>query len=72
MVNAGYYKIESISGKKLDLLVINSNLWGEANEAEFENKPDPGGQLEWLQEELTDAQQKEKTVYIIGHIPPGK
>ena len=35
------------------------------------NNTDPGGQLQWLVQQLTDAEKVGDKVHIIGHIPPG-
>ena len=35
------------------------------------NNTDPGGQLRWLVEQLTKAEESGDKVHIIGHIPPG-
>lgn len=36
------------------------------------NKDDPAGQFTWLRGMLAKAKAKGETVFIIGHIPPGK
>ena len=35
------------------------------------NSTDPGGQLQWLVEQLSKAEQAGDKVHILGHIPPG-
>lgn len=35
------------------------------------NSTDPGGQLQWLVEQLTKAEEAGDKVHILGHIPPG-
>ena len=35
------------------------------------NSTDPGGQLQWLVEQLLDAEKVGDKVHLIGHIPPG-
>ena len=34
------------------------------------NDTDPAGQLEWLVQQLLDAEKQGDKVHIIGHIPP--
>jgi len=36
-----------------------------------ESSVDPLNQLEWLRQELLDAESNNQTVFIMGHIPPG-
>lgn len=35
------------------------------------NSTDPGGQLQWLVEQLSKAEEAGDKVHILGHIPPG-
>ncbi|XP_030756670.1 acid sphingomyelinase-like phosphodiesterase 3b [Sitophilus oryzae] len=60
---SGYYLIERKS-LKLQVIVLNTNLMRRQEDDE-----DATAQWVWLEKKLTEM--KNKTVYLVGHIPPG-
>eukprot|EP01102_Stenamoeba_stenopodia_P004137 TRINITY_DN1431_c0_g6_i2.p1 TRINITY_DN1431_c0_g6~~TRINITY_DN1431_c0_g6_i2.p1 ORF type:complete len:486 (+),score=97.83 TRINITY_DN1431_c0_g6_i2:47-1459(+) len=71
-VEGGYYRVDPFpdASTTLTLLVIHTNWWSSLCGATVDN-PDPADQFNWLQEELQSAMEENRTVWIIGHIPPG-
>ncbi|XP_069479164.1 acid sphingomyelinase-like phosphodiesterase 3b [Ambystoma mexicanum] len=52
------------------IIVLNTNLYYDSNN-QTGSMEDPGGQFEWLEEELKYASNVGEKVYIVGHVPPG-
>ena len=50
-----------MEGTNLDAVVLNTNLYYTSNSAE-DGTGDPGGQLEWLDELLTNISETERKV----------
>ncbi|XP_064488502.1 sphingomyelin phosphodiesterase-like [Ornithodoros turicata] len=67
--SGGYYVARPREG--LRVLSVNMNFCYFFNFWLIVNSTDPGGQLEWLIQQLTDAEDAGDKVHIIGHIPPG-
>jgi len=73
-VRGGYYAYqleEAPSG--LTILSLNTVLYATnhiPNNNDNDKPDDPLGQFAWLEEELVQATQEQRSVYIIGHIPP--
>ncbi|XP_078571362.1 sphingomyelin phosphodiesterase-like isoform X2 [Branchiostoma floridae x Branchiostoma japonicum] len=55
----------------LRLISINTNYCYNLNWWLLLNTTDPAGQLQWLTQQLQQAEDKGEKVHIIGHIPPG-
>ncbi|XP_035688597.1 sphingomyelin phosphodiesterase-like [Branchiostoma floridae] len=55
----------------LRLISINTNYCNTNNWWLLLNTTDPAGQLQWLTQQLQQAEDKGEKVHIIGHIPPG-
>uniref|UniRef100_A0A8C5LSR6 Acid sphingomyelinase-like phosphodiesterase n=1 Tax=Leptobrachium leishanense TaxID=445787 RepID=A0A8C5LSR6_9ANUR len=68
--NGAFYSEELVNINTGHVIVLNTNLYYDVNRITA-NMEDPGDQLKWLEEELTNASQQRKKVYIVGHIPPG-
>lgn len=66
--HGGYYSY-SVSSN-LIILGLNTILWYNFNRLTL-NSTDPADQFVWLENELMNAKNKDKKVYIIGHISPG-
>ncbi|CAB3360244.1 Hypothetical predicted protein [Cloeon dipterum] len=65
----GFYKYEIKPG--LVIIAINNNYCYHLNWwLLYENK-DPTGQLQWLAEQLLEAEKANKKVHILAHIPSG-
>jgi len=71
-VEGGYYRIDPFPEAEttLTLLVVHTNWWSTSCSATV-HISDPASQFEWLLDELESAQEENRTVWIIGHIPPG-
>lgn len=69
--SGGYYAIEQ-KGRKLRLLILNTSLYTKKFWITGVDENDPAGQFEWLDDMLRSAKEMGQTVFIIGHIPPGK
>ncbi|CAL8136061.1 unnamed protein product [Orchesella dallaii] len=67
----GYYAIEQ-KNRKLRLLILNTSLYTKKIWITGASEEDPAGQFEWLKNMLEKAKKMKETVFIIGHIPPGK
>jgi sphingomyelin phosphodiesterase len=65
---AGYYSRELSSDFKL--ITLNTNLCARLNFWQLFNPNDPGDQLHFLAQELSDSEKKGQWVHIIGHIAP--
>lgn len=52
------------------LISLNMNYGGTGNWWLWINSTDPAGQLHWLVDVLTKAEENNEKVHIIGHIPP--
>ncbi|XP_057689460.1 acid sphingomyelinase-like phosphodiesterase 3b [Corythoichthys intestinalis] len=66
----GYYTEKLLDRPGFRMLVLNTNLYYNRNNA-TENDKDPAGQFKWAEEILTKAAEDKEKVYIIGHVPPG-
>ena len=55
----------------MTILSVNSNFCNNYNLWLLPWPEDPAGQLAWLVQELTSAENSGSMVYIISHIPPG-
>lgn len=69
--NTASYAVRPIRGLKL--ISLNTNFCYVLNWWLYESpmERDPNGVLEWLINELQDAEDKNEKVWIIGHIAPG-
>lgn len=67
---AGYYSQKVSDG--LRVISLQTNFGNSENFWLLINNTDPGHQLEWLVEELLDAERVGDKVHIIGHIPPSQ
>lgn len=68
-LKAGFYVVEVNS--KLRALVVNTNVCYGFNMWQTYAPKDPGGILQWMQNELYVTEKQNKTAHIIGHVPPG-
>ncbi|XP_023342932.1 acid sphingomyelinase-like phosphodiesterase 3b isoform X2 [Eurytemora carolleeae] len=66
----GYYKVE-LAGRRLNLVGLNTGLWLKDTERGRYTGGDPGLQFSWLEQVLQKAREKQQTVIIFGHTPPG-
>ncbi|XP_035230475.1 sphingomyelin phosphodiesterase-like [Stegodyphus dumicola] len=64
-----YYAVRINPG--LRLLSLNMNYCNSQNWWMLLNSTDPGQELEWLVQQLQEAELRGEKVHIIGHIPPG-
>lgn len=53
------------------LISLNTNYCLTSNFWLYLNDTDPDGTLNWLVAELLDAEERDRHVYILGHVPPG-
>lgn len=69
-LKCGYYtKIFPLKDVELKFIVLNTNLYYSNKEKITEE--DPCGQLEWLEDELTNRTGDNQKVFIVAHVPPG-
>jgi len=66
----GYFKTELAGNPQAVMISLNSPLWYGSNKL-VTGEGDPNDQFAWLENELQVAQDHNKKVYIMGHIPPG-
>ncbi|XP_065838310.1 sphingomyelin phosphodiesterase-like [Oscarella lobularis] len=66
----GFYSVQPATNFRV--ISLNVNYCSNLNFWVFINETDPAGQLQWLVNELQDAENKGQKVHIIGHIPPNK
>lgn len=66
----GFYSYY-ISEKNLRIIGLHTQACNNQNWYFFEDPTDPGNMLEWLRSELQTAEDKNQTVYILGHIGAG-
>ncbi|XP_046910955.2 sphingomyelin phosphodiesterase-like [Dermatophagoides farinae] len=57
--------------KGLKIISLNTNFCNTQNWWVLLNATDPGQQLEWLIQQLTESERLGEMVQIIGHVPPG-
>lgn len=66
----GYYAVDADNNKKLKLIVLNSVLFSsKAKGAHL--KEAAAEELRWLRQQLQEAKDKNQSVYLLFHIPPG-
>lgn len=64
---AGYYSLEPEASNKLRIIVLNSSLFTpQANDVAAANL-----QMQWLAQQLQQAQTQQQKVWLVMHIPPG-
>jgi len=69
-LKCGYYtKVFPLKDVELKFIVLNTNLYYSNKEKITEE--DPCGQLEWLEDELTNRTGDNQKVFIVAHVPPG-
>lgn len=66
---SGFYSTKL--NDKILLVGLNSNLYYDSNQITA-SMPDPGNQLQWLDDTLTQASESRLKVLLIGHVPPGQ
>lgn len=65
----GFYSVLARPG--LRIIAINNNYCSNKNWWLLLDSTDPLGQLQWLIDELSQAEAFGEKVHILGHIPPG-
>ncbi|KAM8977410.1 acid sphingomyelinase-like phosphodiesterase 3b [Pelodytes ibericus] len=65
-----FYSEEVVNIGAGRIIVLNTNLYYDSNSVTA-SMEDPGDQFKWLEEELANASQLGKKVFIVGHVPPG-
>lgn len=68
----GYYSKTfpvKANGNIMKIIVINTNYCSRENFWQLYDPVDPGNQLQWLVEELTQAEKDGNIVHIVGHAP---
>ena len=65
----GYYSVRRPD--RLRIVSLNFNYCNNLNLWLYVNDTDPSGQLQWLVQELHEAEAVGEKVHLIGHIPPG-
>ncbi|CAG7726515.1 unnamed protein product [Allacma fusca] len=65
---AGYYS--RVVHSRLRIIVLNTNFCFTSNFWQLNDGKDPGGQLQWLADQLQEAEDAGQRVHILGHIPP--
>ncbi|XP_050300058.1 sphingomyelin phosphodiesterase B-like [Anthonomus grandis grandis] len=65
----GFYTISPANGFRL--IVLNSNVAYKACWWLLQDDQDPNGQLDWLVSILSQAEAKNESVHILGHLPTG-
>lgn len=72
LARAGNYALPHPTVRNHEMIVLNTNLWAARNaQACSEHDPDPGGQFQWLTEELNNSRRAGGTVTLIMHVLPG-
>lgn len=66
----GYYSKPMSFNPKGKVISMNMQACNNMNWWLFKNRQDPGGQIEWLENELTAIEKDGGFAYIIAHIPP--
>ncbi|XP_064389066.1 sphingomyelin phosphodiesterase-like isoform X2 [Halichondria panicea] len=64
----GFYNVKVRDG--LRVISLQTNFANSINWWLLINDTDPAGQLQWLVQQLLEAEKNEEKVHIIGHIPP--
>lgn len=67
----GFYSTKHPT-KNLRVISLNSAAYNDQNWYLIYNITDPGNQIQWLWNELSQAEKNNELVYIISHIVPGK
>ncbi|GAB6020689.1 hypothetical protein CHUAL_003358 [Chamberlinius hualienensis] len=70
ILKGGYYSYDV--RPNLRVISLNTNYAHDRNWWLIVQSQDPTEQLQWLIDQLDDAEQNNIKVHIIGHIPPGK
>ena len=65
-----YYSVKAKDN--LRIISLNTNYCNDQNWWLLINATDPESELSWLIGQLTDAENANEKVHIVGHIPPGK
>ncbi len=71
---AGYYSVPLPVPLEHTQLLVLDDVFMSRKYAACSGKADPAGaeaQIDWLRQKLTEARQKNKRVWVMGHIPPG-
>jgi sphingomyelin phosphodiesterase len=63
----GYYSM--LVGERLRVVALNTQYFDEANFFLLLGDTDPGNQLQWLNETLVQSQERNETIWLLGHIP---
>lgn len=66
---AGYYSVTPPQIKNLRMIILNTVLF--SSHPQFALEQPSQQQLQWLQEQLQQAQQQHQKVWLVLHIPPG-
>ncbi|XP_044598927.1 sphingomyelin phosphodiesterase-like [Cotesia glomerata] len=69
ILKGGYYNVSPRPGFRI--ISLNSNVCYIYNWWLFYDPQDPGGQLQWLADNLLIAEKNKEIVHILSHIPPG-
>jgi sphingomyelin phosphodiesterase acid-like 3 len=70
----GYYSVSLPSPLERTKLLVLDDLFMSRKYSTCSGKPDSAGadaQIDWVQQQLTEARKKKERVWVMGHIPPG-
>jgi hypothetical protein len=70
MTNYGYWKLKLNTTAEHYILGLNTNLYYIYDDAQMNNKADPGGQFAFIDNHFKSVSDKSIT-HIIAHIAPG-
>ncbi|EAR89553.1 ser/thr phosphatase family protein (macronuclear) [Tetrahymena thermophila SB210] len=65
----GYFATRVPHLPNLKIISLNTFACTEKNYVLLRDSTDPGKQLQWLNQELSESEEKGENVYILGHIP---
>ncbi|KAK3771033.1 hypothetical protein RRG08_002081 [Elysia crispata] len=66
--SGGFYSKTLTSAPTLRVLALNTNLYYTSNDV-TEAMADPGGQFQWMEQQLKDARASGHKVLLTGHVP---
>lgn len=69
MVAGGFYARDVVPGR-LTVLSLNTIIYSAKHVPDSTGLADPFGQFAWLEQQLTNASDTGRAVYVMGHIPP--
>jgi sphingomyelin phosphodiesterase acid-like 3 len=70
----GYYSVSLPAPLEHTQLLVLDDVFMSRKYTTCSGKADPAGaeaQIDWLRQQLTEAREKKKRVWVMGHIPPG-